>query len=76
MSKFKKAVRTQRPLRMAIYGPSNSGKTYTSLAIATELAGPSGKIALIDTERSSASIYAKDAKTGNGFNFDAAPLTA
>jgi len=76
MSKFKKAVRTQRPLRMAMFGPSNSGKTWTSLMIATELAGPNGKIALIDTERSSASIYAKDPETGNGFEFDAAPLTS
>lgn len=76
MSEFKKAVRTQRPLRMAIYGPSNSGKTFTSLLIARELVGPDGTVALIDTERSSASIYAKDPKTGKGFEFDQAPLTA
>lgn len=76
MSKFKKAVRTQRDLRMAIYGPSNSGKTFTALMIARELVGPDGTIALIDTERSSASIYAKDGDTGNGFDFDAAPLAA
>lgn len=76
MSEFKKAIREQRPLRMAIYGPSNCGKTYTSLMIARELVGPDGTIALIDTERSSASIYAKDPETGKGFDFDAAPLTA
>ncbi len=76
MGEFKKAVREQRPLRMAIYGPSNSGKTYTSLLIARELVGPDGTIALIDTERSSASIYAKDPETGKGFEFDAAPLVA
>lgn len=75
MSGFKKAVRTQRPLRMAIYGPSNSGKTFTSLMIARELAGPDGMVALIDTERSSASIYAKDPKTGKGFEFDTQSLT-
>ena len=76
MSGFKKAVRTQRPLRMAIYGPSNSGKTFTALMIGRELIGPDGTMALIDTERSSASIYAKDPETGKGFKFDAAPLTA
>lgn len=76
MSGFKKATRTQRPLRMAIYGPSNSGKTFTALMIARELAGPDGTIALIDTERSSASIYALDLDTGKGFKFDAAPLAA
>jgi len=66
---FKKAVRRQRPLRMAIYGPSGSGKSLTSLIIARELAGPNGTIALIDTERSSASIYAE------GYDFDTASLT-
>lgn len=76
MSKFKKAVRTQRPLRMAIFGPSNSGKTWTSLMIAREIAGPYKAIALIDTERSSSTIYSKDGETGNGFEFDVAPLTA
>jgi len=75
MSEFKKAVRTQRPLRMAIYGPSSYGKTYTSLMIGDELAGPKGSIALIDTERSSASIYARDQKTGEGFEFETATLT-
>lgn len=74
MPGFKKATRTQRPLRMAIYGPSNSGKTFTALMIGRELAGPDGTIALIDTERSSASIYAKDPDTGKGFEFDTQSL--
>ena len=38
-----------------ICGPSGSGKTYTLLKLATELGGP---IALVDTERGSASKYA------------------
>lgn len=75
MSGFKKAVRTQRPLRMAIYGPSNCGKTLTALLIARELVGPDGTIALIDTERSSASIYAKDPDTGEGYDFETDSLT-
>lgn len=75
MSGFKKATREQRPLRMALYGPSGSGKTFTSLMIARELVGPDGTIALIDTERSSASIYAKNLRTGKGYDFDTASLT-
>ncbi len=66
---FKKAVRTQRPLRMAIYGPSGSGKTLTSLIIGRELAGPDGTMAVIDTERASANIYAK------GYDFQTADLS-
>lgn len=62
MSGFKRAVREARPLRLAIYGPSNSGKTFTALTIAQELGG---KVALIDTERSSSSTYAEDFKFDN-----------
>lgn len=72
MNGFKKATRTQRKLRMALFGPSNSGKTFTALMIACELGET---VALIDTERSSASIYAKDPATGKGFEFDAQSLT-
>lgn len=51
---FKKAVKAQSKLRLSIAGPSGSGKTYTSLKVATEMGG---KIAVIDTERGSASKY-------------------
>lgn len=53
---FVKAVRTQAKLRMGLDGPSGSGKTYTALVAATALAN-GGKIAVIDTERNSASLY-------------------
>jgi len=53
---FVKAVRTQAKLRMGLDGPSGSGKTYTALTAATALAGD-GTIAVIDTERNSASLY-------------------
>lgn len=53
---FTKAVKAQRKLRMALMGPSGSGKTYTALTLAQELA-QGGKIALLDTERGSASLY-------------------
>ena len=52
---FRKAVKYDAKLRFAVCGPSGSGKTYTLLKLATELGGP---VALIDTERGSASKYA------------------
>ena len=55
MSIFKKATKTQSKLRMALYGVSGSGKTFTALAIAK---GLGGRVAVIDTERGSASKYA------------------
>lgn len=55
---FKIATKKESKLRMAIDGPSGSGKTYTSLTIATAIAGPKGKVGVIDSERGSASKYA------------------
>lgn len=53
--KFSKAVKTKCKARVALYGPSGSGKTYSALRIAR---GLGGRVALIDTERLSASKYA------------------
>jgi RecA/RadA recombinase len=55
MNQFKKATKQQSRLRLCISGPSGSGKTFTALKIAT---GIGGRIAVIDTERGSASKYA------------------
>ncbi len=52
---FHKATKYDAKLRFAICGPAGSGKTYTLLQVATELGGP---VALVDTERGSASKYA------------------
>src|SRR6266436_1418779 len=52
---FRKALKHGAKLRLAICGPSGSGKTYTLLRLATELGGP---VAVVDTERGSASKYA------------------
>ena len=52
---FRRAVKYDAKLRFAVCGPSGSGKTYTLLQLATELGGP---VALVDTERGSASKYA------------------
>jgi hypothetical protein len=57
MGGFKKATKQQSRLRLALYGPSGSGKTFTALTIGAALGKP---VALIDTERGSASKYAGD----------------
>jgi KaiC/GvpD/RAD55 family RecA-like ATPase len=54
---FVKATKTQARLRMALHGPSGAGKTWTGLAIAANLV-PGGRVAVVDTERGSASKYA------------------
>ena len=53
--KFSKAKRSLSKLRLAVQGPSGSGKTYGALQLAK---GLGGRIAVIDTERGSASLYA------------------
>ncbi len=65
MSLFRKATKTQSRARVALVGPSGSGKTWTALTIAQELGA---RVAVIDTERGSASKYA------DHFAFDVAEL--
>jgi len=56
---FAKATKWQARLRMAIDGPAGSGKTYTALCFGCALAQHrGGQLAVIDTERRSASKYA------------------
>jgi hypothetical protein len=52
--KFTKATRQKARLRLALTGPSGSGKTWGALLLAQ---GLGGKIAVVDTERESASLY-------------------
>lgn len=51
---FKKAERKNAKLRLAIAGPTGSGKTFTALLLAK---GIGGRIAVADTENSSAELY-------------------
>lgn len=67
MSGFKKATKAAAKLRLGLIGPAGSGKTYTALRIA---AGLGGRIAVIDTERGSASLYAGE----RGIEFDVIEL--
>lgn len=67
---FSKAVKERAKLRLAIDGPAGSGKTWTALTLATTIAkNEGGRIAVLDTERGSASLYA------DCFDFDVVELT-
>jgi hypothetical protein len=52
---FRKATKKQAKLRLAFVGPAGSGKTYSALEVASHLGE---RIAVLDTERGSASKYA------------------
>lgn len=57
MARFTKAERKKAKLRLALAGVSGCGKTYSALRIAT---GMGGRIAVIDTENDSSSLYASE----------------
>lgn len=72
---FHKATKAQSKLRLALCGLAGSGKTFSALAVGAEIAAEmrrlghgAGRIALIDTEHESASLYA------DRFDFDTCPL--
>lgn len=60
---FKKATRKKVFLKLAITGPSGSGKTKAALRLSKVLKRE-GRVAYIDTENGSASLYSKE------FDFD------
>lgn len=66
---FTKATKTQARARVALVGPAGSGKTFTALRVARGIAGPDGRVAVVDTEHGSAAKYA------DHFEFDALALT-
>lgn len=61
--KFEKATRKKAKLRLALTGPSGSGKTLSALLLAK---GIGGDIAVLDTERDSASLYAEPVRLPDG----------
>lgn len=67
---FAPVTRKQNRLRLAIEGPAGSGKTYTALGFAFALAGPNGRVALIDTENATASKYAGKQADGSVWQWD------
>lgn len=62
---IKKATKTQSRGRIALVGPAGSGKTFTALKWARALAGDSGRILCVDTERGSASKYSGEDGIGD-----------
>ena len=75
MAGFRKAKAEQAALKIGVYGPPGSGKTFTSLLLAEGLAKASGKrIAYVDTERGTA-FYCKAVPNRHvhpeAFDFDA-----
>jgi DNA polymerase III delta prime subunit len=68
VSMFQKAQKQQLKARVAFVGPTGSGKTWTALEWARTLVGPTGRIAVVDTENSSAAYYS------DRFDFDVAPV--
>ena len=71
--KFTKAVRKQARLRLALTGPSGSGKTLGALMIAK---GLGGRLAVLDTEHGSASLYSEGVKMADGSTFEAPEFDA
>jgi ABC-type dipeptide/oligopeptide/nickel transport system ATPase component len=69
---FRPAIRTKAKPIIALYGESGSGKTYSALLMARGFVGPSGKIAMIDTESGRGELYADDIEGG----YDVLPLDA
>jgi hypothetical protein len=63
MNKFNRATRHKMFLKLGITGPPGSAKTYSAIRLAIGLAN-GGKIAVLDSENKSASLYA------DRFNFD------
>lgn len=58
-TKFSKADPKQAKLKIGLYGPAGSGKTFTALLLAEGLAGKENKrVAYVDTERGT-DFYAK-----------------
>jgi hypothetical protein len=64
---FKRATKAAAKLRLGLIGPAGSGKTMTALRVAH---GLGGRVAVIDTERGSASLYSGE----HGLEFDVLEL--
>ncbi len=73
-SMFQRATKRKLKARIALDGPAGSGKSYTALRFAHALAGPSGRVAVIDTEHRSASKYTGESPDGIPFTFDVCEL--
>lgn len=57
MTAFRKASRAGHRLKVGVSGPSGAGKTLGALSLAHQLASAPDKVAVLDTENDSASLY-------------------
>jgi hypothetical protein len=75
---FKPATRTAQHLRIGLAGPTGSGKTYTGIRMGLLLAAAQkGKLAVVDTEDGSASLYQGiESPDGAPWEFDVLELAA
>lgn len=73
---IKQAKRRKKKGRILFAGPSGSGKTWAALVTAKILAGPDGKVGVIDTENGSAEMFAGEwsADLGEPIEFDVIEL--
>lgn len=69
-SKFVRASKKKSKARLGLSGPSGSGKTESALRVARGMAGADGRIAVLDTEYGSASLYS------DRHNFDVIEIRA
>lgn len=77
MMQLKKATRKAVKLRMSIAAPTGFGKTMGALLVAYGITGNWDKIAVIDTENESASLYSDHKISKTGFHigeFNTIPL--
>ena len=66
---FQDATKKKLKLRMALDGPTGSGKTYTALRLAYALASDPSKVGVLDTENRSASKYIGEDPDGFRWRF-------
>jgi hypothetical protein len=69
-----KAVRRAAPVMIEMSGLSGGGKTYSALLVAAGLAGPGGRVGLLDTEQGRGSLPADSklivAALPDGYEYD------
>ena len=70
---LRRATRQSVPLLIGISSVSGGGKTYSALLMAAGLAGPKGRVAMIDTEQKRGLLYADSpgikAALPNGYEY-------
>jgi hypothetical protein len=75
MAGFTRATRHRARLRMALGGPAGSGKTFTALRFAFEIAAKgNGKVAVINTESGAVEKYSGVKLDGHEWQFDIVTL--